>query len=155
MLDGPNESLRTRPAQRHTRRDVSLRVSISTIDAEVDRSTGRRFFRSCAETCANLSRGGAFVTTTEPIAPGRRLLLEFELPGGEQVQTIGRVAWSRTRISERPTGVGAHSGIGIEFVGGDAQEWSALERFLEQPRTRRHSRRRQGAQARRPIPPGA
>ena len=68
--------------QRYRRVQVSVGIRISTIDPETDPATGRPYFRTSEETCANVSRGGAYVETTEAISPGRRLLLEIELPGG-------------------------------------------------------------------------
>lgn len=135
-----DSTIYNRRQQRHRRVAVALPVRISTIDAEIDRETGKPFFRSSEETCANVSRGGAFVATADPVAPGRRILLEIDLPSGESVQTIGRVAWSQTQLAE------AHSdergdehsdnrgdatvGIGVEFLGGSPEHLSALERYV-------------------------
>ena len=112
----------------HNRFEVNLRVRISTIEPERDAWTGRPFFRSCQERSANLSRGGVFVHTTEPIAPGRRILLELDLPGGEALEAIGRVAWTKTVLA--PTGERGESGIGVKFIGGRAEQFAHLERFL-------------------------
>jgi uncharacterized protein (TIGR02266 family) len=110
---------------------VRMRVRISTIDPETDPWTGKTYFRTSEETCANVSRGGAFVETREMIAPGRRLLLELELPGGHSVQAMGRVAWTKTKLSpEAPAGKNAESGIGVEFLGGPPDQRLTLERFL-------------------------
>ena len=79
------------------------------------RATGRPFFWMSDEFCRDVSRGGAFVITHEPVSPGRRLLLEFELPSGKMVQAVGRVAWSRVRLATEDDDV--HAGIGVE-VGG-------------------------------------
>jgi hypothetical protein len=108
---------------------VRLPVRVSTIDPETDPWTGKLYFRSSDETCADVSRGGAFVLTSDSIAPGRRILLELRMPSGEFVQTLGRVAWSRSSLS--PAGKTERSGFGVEFLGGAADELSALESFLE------------------------
>jgi hypothetical protein len=108
---------------------VSLPVRISTIDPETDPWTGKLFFRSSEETCANVSQGGTFVLTSDAIAPGRRILLELRMPSGESVQTLGRVAWTRSSLS--PAGNAGRSGFGVEFLGGAADELAALEGFLE------------------------
>jgi len=150
-----DERTAARPLQRHPRREVRIPVSVSTIDAEIDRESGKRFFRSSEERFANLSRGGAFVTTAEPVAPGRRLLLEFELPDGATIEAIARVAWSRTRIGGRAERPGAQSGIGVEFVGSDCAEWRALERFLGEPAKARRRTRSPTPPQRSPNPPGA
>ncbi len=116
---------------------VPLRARISTIDPETDPFTGKPFFRTCDETCANVSRGGVFVSMREAIPAGRRLLIELEIPGGQQIQTVGRVAWTRTTLiaqsstsTEAPAGKETESGIGIEFLGGPRDELQALEHFV-------------------------
>ncbi|MCG8587716.1 MAG: PilZ domain-containing protein [Proteobacteria bacterium] len=122
--------------RRHVRLPIRMSVRISTIDPETDPFTGRPFFRTSRETCANLSRGGAFVLTDEPLSPGRRLLVELEIPDGPSLQAVGRVAWSKKVLA--PTGNRSESGVGIEFVGGSAQDFRELEEHL---RTLRSARR--------------
>ena len=118
--------------RRHRRIEASIDVRISTIEPERDPWTGRPFFRASHETCVNLSRGGAFVQTSEPLRPGRRLLVEIHLPSGEPIEAIGRVAWTRRTLepgasaNEKREG----AGIGIEFLGGSADQLSALEEYI-------------------------
>jgi Tfp pilus assembly protein PilZ len=123
--------------RRHERVPVRVNVRISTIDLEIDPTTGKAYFRSLEETCANVSRGGTFVPTRDPIEPGRRLLLELEIPDGPAIQTIGRVAWTRTVME--PTGDSTSSGFGIEFTGGTPEQLSQLEAFLAHKERRRRS----------------
>ena len=47
--------------RRHPRIEARIPVRVSTIEPERDRWTGRPFFRATDETCANVSRGGAFI----------------------------------------------------------------------------------------------
>lgn len=115
--------------RRHLRVLTSMPVRISTIESEKDPWTGRPFFRATKETCSNLSRGGAFVRTEEPLDPGRRVLVEIDLPGGRQLEAIGRVAWSKRVLG--PPGRAPGSGVGIEFLGGAADQFAALEDFIE------------------------
>ena len=115
--------------RRHRRIETNVSVRISTIEPERDRWTGRPFFRASQETCANVSRGGAFVETNEPLDPGRRLLVEVRLPGGEPMEAIGRVAWTK-RIMTPHARDGA-SGIGIEFIGGAAEQFVALGDYID------------------------
>lgn len=79
--------------------------------------------------CANLSRSGAWVRASEPLSPGRRVLLELELPGGGRFEALGRVAWCRLedRASE-----GGQTGMGVEFLGAPAEHGAWLDRFLHQ-----------------------
>ncbi len=116
---------------------VQVTVRISTIDPETDPTTGKPYFRTSEETCANVSRGGTFVVTRDPIAPGRRLLLEIDIPGGPPIQTIGRVAWTRTVIE--PSGGSNGSGFGIEFMGGSPEHLSQLQAFVEHKHRRQHT----------------
>ncbi len=124
----PEPSVQERRQQRHRRMTVHLPVRISTIDPEIDRVTGKPYFRSSDETCHNVSRGGVFVRSPEPVSPGRRLLVELDIPDGPKVQTIGRVAWSRAQLSG--SAGESESGFGIEFLGGSPQHLSALERYI-------------------------
>jgi hypothetical protein len=114
--------------RRHDRVCAKLPVRLATIEPEKDPWTGRPFFRSLQETSANVSRGGAFVQTQETLDAGRRVLLELHLPNGSRVEAIGRVAWTKRVIS--PDGVAPEAGIGIEFLGGASEQFSALEDFL-------------------------
>jgi len=114
--------------RRHPRIDARIPVRISTIEAERDPWTGRPYFRSSQETCANLSRGGAFVRTGELLEPGRRVLLEISLPNGNQVEAIGRVAWTKRSLEKR--GLELDTGVGIEFLGGASSQLAALEEFV-------------------------
>jgi Tfp pilus assembly protein PilZ len=115
--------------RRHRRVAATMPVRISTIEPERDPWTGRPFFRASQETCANVSRGGAYVQTVEPLAPGRRILLEITLPDGQPVEAIGRIAWSKRVLTPRERDVQA--GIGIEFLGGAAEQFSALEDYID------------------------
>lgn len=115
--------------RRFRRISAALPVRISTIEPERDPWTGRPFFRATEETCGNVSRGGAYVLTGEPLPPGRRVLLEFELPDGRPVEAIGRIAWQRRVMTAR--GSEGASGIGVEFLGAASEQFEALEDFID------------------------
>ncbi len=115
--------------RRHPRIQASLPVRISTIEPERDPWTGRPFFRASQETCANVSRGGAFVQTSEPLTPGRRILVELKLPNGAPLEAIGRVAWTKRVMT--PHERNHDAGVGIEFLGGVAEHFSALQEFID------------------------
>ena len=114
--------------RRHERVETALPVRVSTIEADRDPWTGRPYFRTSQETCANLSRGGAFVRTGELLEPGRRVLLELSLPNGSQVEAIGRVAWTKRSLEKR--GPELDTGVGIEFLGGASSQLAALDDFV-------------------------
>lgn len=114
--------------RRYPRVEAVIPVRVSTIEADRDPWTGRPYFRSSLEVCANLSRGGAFVRTGELLEPGRRVLLEISLPNGSQVEAIGRVAWTKRTLEK--CGAELDTGVGIEFLGGASSQLSALEEFV-------------------------
>jgi len=116
------------PQRRHERVCADIPARISTIEPDLDPLTGRRYFRASLERCANLSRGGAFIQTDELLDPGRRVLVELSLPDGGQVEAIGRVAWSQHGLREPRSDLGC--GVGIEFLGGAAEQFSVLEAFV-------------------------
>ncbi len=124
MSEVPSEYQR-----RHERVLADIPVRISTIEPDLDPLTGRTYFRASHERCANLSRGGAFIQTTELLHPGRRVLVELSLPDGSQVEAIGRVAWTQHTL--RPASNGLGCGVGIEFLGGPAEQLTVLEEFVK------------------------
>jgi uncharacterized protein (TIGR02266 family) len=121
------------PEQRREPRVVlNAPVRIATIDAERDPGSGRAFFRSCSEFCTNVSRNGLFIRTAEPLEPGRRLLVELKLPGGRDVEAVGRVAWV-----EKSLAPGSDRGIGVELVGGAPEQLASLQAFVARSAGRR------------------
>ena len=114
--------------RRHPRIAAHLPIRISTIDPETDPWSGRPFFRSSREWSANLSRGGVYLSTDEPLTPGRRVLVELTLPGGAAIEALGRVAWTRRVLS--PDGAGAEAGVGLQFIGAAGEQMQILERYL-------------------------
>lgn len=152
-MNEPDERHEAGAAEPSARVAVRLPARISTIDAETDPFTGKSFFRSCEETSANLSRGGMFVTMRETIPPGRRVLVELEMPGGRTLQTVGRVAWTRTCVrAERdaqPAGSARDTepGVGIQFLAGPADDRRLLDRFVARALRRSEPRRRAASRA--------
>ena len=126
MVQNPIDARRL---QRYRRARVRVSARVSSIDPEVEPESGTPYFCSSDETCQNVSRGGAYIVTGEPFSPGRRLLVELEVPGGPTVQTIARVAWSRVELAKN--GDVQRSGIGIEFMGGAPDALRALERYVD------------------------
>jgi len=96
--------------RRYERIAAGIAVRISSIEPERDPWTGRPFFRSLQETCENVSRGGVFVKTAEPL------------------EAIGRVAWVKRTVSANPRE--NQAGVGIEFLGGASEHFEALEAYI-------------------------
>lgn len=117
--------------QKHPRVSTRVPVRVSTVDPERDPDTGELFYRSAQETTANLSRGGAFVRSWEPLAAGRRVVVEIELPDAPNLQLVAQVAWTRRQLRPGATGVQQEPGYGVEFTGGSRDELARLDRFLE------------------------
>ncbi|NNL67064.1 MAG: hypothetical protein HKP30_12525, partial [Myxococcales bacterium] len=90
------------------------------------------FFRTSTELCSNVSRSGLFVRTAEPLQPGRRLLVELDLPSGDSVEAVGRVAWVKKRVSPE-----TERGVGIELVGGIPEQLESLQAFVSKRDRRR------------------
>jgi hypothetical protein len=111
--------------RREPRVALSAPVRISTIDPETDPGSGRPFFRSTDEVCANVSRTGLFIHTAEPLEPGRRLLVELQLPDGQDIDAVGRVAWVKKSLA--PT---AERGVGIELLGATGKEMATLQAYV-------------------------
>lgn len=116
--------------RRHSRWVSQLPVRVSTIDADVDPRSGRRYFRSFREWSSNLSRGGVFVKTRESLDPGSRLLIEVSLPSGETLEAVGRVAWTRHGCGGAAAADELGQGVGVKFIGATAEQMVALERYL-------------------------
>ncbi len=114
--------------RRYERISTEIPVRISTIEPERDPWTGRPFFRASKEVCANVSHGGVFVNTAEPLKPGQRLLIEVNLPDSRSLEAIGRVAWTKRVL--KPNAPDGESGIGIEFIGGAAGQFAALDGYI-------------------------
>ena len=111
--------------RRERRVPLNAPVQISTIDSETDPGTGRSFFRSSKEVCANVSRTGLFIRTAEPLEPGRRLLVELELPDGAGIDAVGRVAWVKRSLAPP-----AERGIGVELLGATNEELATLHAYV-------------------------
>jgi Tfp pilus assembly protein PilZ len=117
--------------QKFPRQAACVAVRISTVDPELDPDTGIPFYRNTEATTANLSRGGAFVHSWEPLAAGRRVIVALALPAGGELQLVGRVVWTRRKLLPRTTGRVEAPGYGIEFVGGSRAEQAAIQQILD------------------------
>ena len=117
--------------QRFSRITATLPVRISTVDPETDPSTGKHFFRSSEETTANLSQGGAYVRSWEPLEAGRRVVVDINLPDARDLQFVARVAWTQRQLRSGRPGELDSPGYGIEFSEASSMELARLERYLD------------------------
>ena len=112
--------------RRFERIDLSARVQLTSLDPERDPQTGVPTLWESDELCETISIGGVFIRTLDPPAKGRRLLLQIHLPGGESIEMVGRVAWTRVPLPS------AHeAGVGVEFVAPSSRAHGALERLVQ------------------------
>lgn len=140
--------------RRFRRFDLCARVQLTSLDPERDPATGVPTLWESAELCETLSLGGAFIRSEDPPARGHRVLLQIHLPGGEAVETVGRVAWTRVPLGARTRS--AAVGVGVEFTPPSGEARNALERFLSsvpEPRPGIDLRRPDADMLRRPWPP--
>ncbi len=78
---------------------------------------------------ANLSRGGMFLITTNPLKEGTELNLRFSLPGARKpIEVIGEVLWVRDEndLSNLPPG------MGIRFLRIDEEDIKQIGDFVEE-----------------------
>jgi uncharacterized protein (TIGR02266 family) len=74
----------------------------------------------------DLSRGGIFISTPEPLGNGSTVNLTIMLPGNGEVEVKGVVKWIRE--DETPSG---KAGMGIEFLDVNSDITRKLEGLLE------------------------
>ena len=117
--------------QRNPRIATSVPIRISTVDPETDPNTGNLFFRSAEETTANLSRGGVYLRSWEPLEAGRRVIVAIDLPSGGELQLTGRVVWTRRELRPAETKDIEAPGYGVEFFGGSSRELGILDRLID------------------------
>jgi len=75
----------------------------------------------------DLSKGGIFISTPEPIGIGSPINLAIQIPGEEEpVEIKGVVKWVRSNEKE-----GERAGMGIEFAGISESEASIIKKHLK------------------------
>jgi uncharacterized protein (TIGR02266 family) len=69
---------------------------------------------------ANISTGGLFISTEEPIRAGTRMVVRFELPNSKhRVIAVSRVSYVRKGV-----------GLGVEFLSLDDEDREEIESFI-------------------------
>ena len=67
---------------------------------------------------ANISTGGMFITTEEPIRAGTRMVIRFELPNKHRVIAVSRVCYRKV------------NGLGVEFLNLDDEDREEIENYI-------------------------
>jgi len=77
----------------------------------------------------DVSKGGIFIKSSQPMAVGTLLKFQFQLKDESQlIRGVGRVVWSRAEEdagSERP------SGMGIKFIKMDGDSKTMVDRIVD------------------------
>jgi len=69
---------------------------------------------------ANISTGGLFISTEEPIRVGTRMVVRFELPNSKhRVIAVSRVSYVRKGV-----------GLGVEFLSLDDEDREEIESYI-------------------------
>ncbi len=68
---------------------------------------------------ANISTGGLFILTEEPIRAGTRMVIRFELPNKHRVIAVSRVCYTRKG-----------QGLGVEFLSLDDEDREEIEAYI-------------------------
>lgn len=76
-----------------------------TIKTEVHTEEGMTF-----SSTADISEGGIFITTPEPIPEGEQVTMTLHFPDGEEIEVSGAVKWNRDESEE------SRAGMGVEFI---------------------------------------
>ena len=74
----------------------------------------------------DLSRGGIFISTPEPLGNGSNVNLTIIIPGNGEIEVQGVVKWVRGDETES-----GKAGMGIEFINVDGDVSRKLEGLLE------------------------
>lgn len=73
----------------------------------------------------DLSSGGLFITTPEPMEEGSRVELALYVPGEEPINLKGVIRWKREDESED-----SKAGMGIEFLNASKKDIDAFKKHL-------------------------
>jgi uncharacterized protein (TIGR02266 family) len=75
----------------------------------------------------DISEGGVFIATVEPVPRGTQVELDFTLPGGRPMKVMGVVRWVREADSRNPE---LMPGVGVQFTGLPPEVASAISSFV-------------------------
>jgi len=74
----------------------------------------------------DLSKGGIFISTPEPLAIGSEVSMSIHMPGHGELEVKGIVKWVRTDESESEK-----AGMGIEFMNVDSDLKKKLDELVK------------------------
>ncbi len=82
--------------------------------------------RMTFSTIRDMSRGGIYVSTPEPLETGSEISLSLYLPGQDPLDLKGIVRWNTG--NETP---GRRCGMGIEFTGAEMGDLQKIEAIMK------------------------
>jgi uncharacterized protein (TIGR02266 family) len=116
-------SRRPTAADRPTMRPMARRHPRINVELEVLLVSEPNIYPGFVE---NLSEGGVFIATREPLPMGSQLTMMIGLPdGGAPIAVRGEVRWTR-----EPTSEGAPLGMGIRFVDLSFEDGDRIRAFI-------------------------
>ncbi|MBZ4417560.1 TIGR02266 family protein [Myxococcus sp. RHSTA-1-4] len=104
---------------RDARRNGRVRMHTS-----IDMRSDSNFFTGFS---MDISEGGVFIATVDPVPRGTQVELDFTLPGGRPMKVTGVVRWVRESNSRTPE---LMPGVGVQFTGLPPEVASAISSFV-------------------------
>lgn len=75
----------------------------------------------------DLSRGGVFIETDDPLPLGSRFQMHFEIPEHGEIETEGEVAWM---LRLQDSSADLPPGMGVRFVDLSEKDGEVIDAFL-------------------------
>ncbi len=107
------------PESPEARRNGRVRMHTS-----IDMRSDSNFFTGFS---MDISEGGVFIATVEPVARGTQVELDFTLPGGRPMKVQGVVRWVRESNARTPE---LMPGVGVQFTGLNPEVAHAITSFV-------------------------
>jgi len=105
---------------------ASRRYPRVTMEIAVDMSTDNNFYTGLTE---NISEGGVFIATRDPIPLGTEVKVKIQLPQHDPFELEGEVCWLR-EYNEFTDEMAP--GIGVAFASLAAETRTAIENFIRE-----------------------
>lgn len=108
----PMKSANPADRRQYERTEVTAQVEYELTNSSSGPSRIRR-------NIANISIGGVFISTEEPIRAGTRMVVRFELPNKHRVIAVSRVRYVKKDV-----------GLGVEFLSLDEDDREELKEYI-------------------------
>lgn len=120
----PNRDTHPAPPPAPIAEDDRRACSRHSFEVEVGFESDSNFYTGFTE---DVSEGGLFLATYQLKPRGTEIEVEFTLPDGHQVTTVGIVRWLRDTHDDNPD---ARPGMGIQFHALSGEDREAIQIFL-------------------------